>query len=59
MNYIVTDDYRFPTKYFSQLSIFEKQKEKYKVPNEVGVLSTFPVFLYDEFGTEKLSRKLK
>ena len=48
-----------PTEYFSQLSIFEKQKEKYKVPNEVGVLSAFPVFLYDEFGREKLLRKLK
>ena len=59
MNYIVTDDYKFPTEYFSQSSIFEKQKEKYKVPNEVGVLSAFPVFLYDEFGREKLLRKLK
>lgn len=61
MNYIMTDEYTFPTKNFTQLSIFEKQKEKYLsiIPYTVGVLSAFPIFAYDYFGSEKILKKLK
>ena len=58
MNYIVADNYNFPTQYFSQLSIFEKQLEKYLIKTEkrVAVLSAFPIFVYDYFGNEKISK---
>lgn len=58
MNYIVADSYNFPTQYFSQLSIFEKQLEKYLIKTEkrVAVLSAFPIFVYDYFGNEKISK---
>lgn len=54
MNYIVLGLYQYPIKYFSQLLIFEKQKEKYAITQKkVGVLSAIPIFLYEYYGIEK------
>ena len=44
----------YTIKYFSQLLIFEKQKEKYAITQKkVGVLSAIPIFLYEYYGIEK------
>lgn len=61
MNYIVTDNYSFPTDYFLQSLIFEKQKVKYGAKDDktVAVLSAFPIFIYDYFGSITLEEKLK
>ncbi|WP_196888171.1 hypothetical protein [Aureivirga sp. CE67] len=59
LNYIITNNYIFPSKYYEQIKLFEKQKEKYIETNEsVSVLSAFPLFIFDYFGKnykEKLS----
>lgn len=54
MNYIVNDDYSFPTQIYSQLEIFNHQKTKFiDKNNKVSVLSAFPVFIHDYFGNEQ------
>lgn len=59
MNYIVNDDYSFPTQIYSQLEIFNHQKAKFiDKNNEVSVLSAFPVFIHDYFGNEQIKNKL-
>ena len=53
MNFIVNDSYVFPQKAESQQDIFSKQLEKHinqKCPM-VAVLSAFPVFIHDYYGT--------
>lgn len=60
MNYIVNDTYTFPQKIESQHKIFTKQLEKYinhKCPM-VGVLSAFPIFIFDYYGCEKTTKIL-
>lgn len=56
MNYIVGDDYSFPLECSSQLTIFQKQLEKYIKQDcpKVAVLSAFPLFVLDYYGCEKL-----
>ncbi|NJO90842.1 MAG: hypothetical protein HC831_19150 [Chloroflexia bacterium] len=57
VNYIINGDFTFPQYYFNQTDIFLKQLEKYiNVDYTVGVLSSFPVFLFDYYGYEYLLR---
>lgn len=59
VNYIVNDDYSFPTQIYSQLEIFNHQKAKFiDKNNEVSVLSAFPIFIHDYFGNEQTKNKL-
>jgi len=58
-NYIVNDEYSYPSKQIEQVEIFEKQKEKYiDTQNMVAVLSAFPIFLGDYYGYEKLGEMI-
>lgn len=59
MNYIVNDDYSFPTQIHSQLEIFNYQKAKsIDKNNGASVLSAFPIFIHDYFGNEQTKNKL-
>lgn len=53
MNHIVNGDYVMPTKNITQGEIFLNQLEKY-INNDftVGVLSSFPVFIFDYYGID-------
>lgn len=54
MNYIVNDNFEFPSKLIQQDIIFKNQKSKFiNTKSLVGVLSAFPVFIHDYFGNEK------
>ena len=60
MNYIINDNYSFPTQIYSQLEIFENQKKKFiNENNEVSVLSAFPIFIHDYFGNDGIRNLLK
>jgi len=51
LNYLMTDEFEFPTDLTSQSDIFNKQKLKYIIPNnKVAVLSAFPIFIADYYG---------
>ena len=53
MNFIVNNTFELPVKQISQIDIFLKQLEKYILQDAmVGVLSAFPVFLFDYYGRE-------
>ena len=53
-NYVVNDNFIFPTSLISQNEIFEKQKEKYiNISENVAVLGSFPIFLLDYYGIDK------
>jgi hypothetical protein len=53
-NFIVNDKFEFPNELIGQLTILEKQKEKYiDEHNKVAVLSAFPLFLVDYYGYKK------
>ena len=53
-NYVVNDNFIFPTSLISQNKIFEKQKEKYiNISENVAVLGSFPIFLLDYYGIDK------
>lgn len=55
MNYIIDDNFHFPTINYTQDLIFKKQREKYiNVDSTVAVLSGFPVFIFDYYGNEKI-----
>lgn len=60
MNYIVNDIYYLPKQYITQQEIFKKQLEKYinKECPHVAVLSSFPIYLFDYLGAEKIKKKL-
>lgn len=56
MNFIVNDNYILPNQYIPQDIIFQNQLDKYiNTDNTVAVLSSFPVFLFDYYGLEKIS----
>ncbi len=56
MNYIVVDEYNFPSNNFAQSDIFLKQLEKYiNVDSTVAVLSSFPIFIFDYYGVKFIS----
>ena len=61
MNYLVNDTYTLPTKTETQSTIFDKQLEKHisQPCPKVAVLSAFPIYILDYYGTEKLKQKLK
>lgn len=53
MNYISHDEYSLPKAIISQNFIFKKQLEKYiRIESKIAVLSSFPVFLFDYYGTQ-------
>jgi len=55
MNYIVTNNFDFPSDNYSQSIIFEKQREKYiDIDSTVAVLSGFPIFIFDYYGSKTL-----
>lgn len=59
MNYITNDEYSLPKEKNSQLDIFRKQLEKYiNIDSTVGVLSSFPVFLFDYYGYSFIKKLL-
>lgn len=54
LNYLMHKQFSPPTDYFPQTDIYLKQKNDYISPSgKVAVLSAFPVFLIDYFGTKK------
>ena len=55
MNHVVKDDYRMPMELIPQSEVFENQLKKYiTVDSTVAVLSSFPMFLHDYYGNERL-----
>ncbi|WP_222164643.1 hypothetical protein [Edaphocola aurantiacus] len=51
MNYIVNGSYEYPNGNISQLDLFYSQQQKYiNIDSTIGVLSSFPVFLFDYYG---------
>jgi len=59
MNFIVHNSFEFPSTLIRQLTIFEKQVEKYKnIDQNVAVLSAFPIFLYDYYGHYEMKKRL-
>ncbi len=56
-NFIVNNNFEFPTKIIEQLNIFNNQKLKYiDTENKVAVLSAFPIFLLDYYGVDKFNK---
>lgn len=59
LNHLMNDDYSLPTEYYSPTSTFEKQVEKHITPeNKIAVLSAFPIFILDYYGTSKIAELL-
>ncbi len=55
MNYISNGEYVLPSEYCSQNDIFDNQLEKYiNVDTTIAVLSSFPIFLFDYYGSGKI-----
>lgn len=55
MNYIVNNKFDFPSENYSQSVIFKNQREKYiSIDSTVSVLSGFPVFIFDYYGSKTL-----
>lgn len=55
MNYIINDQFIFPNENYSQNIIFKNQREKYiKIDSTVAVLSGFPIFIFDYYGSEHI-----
>lgn len=55
MNYIVNNQFNFPTENYSQSLIFMNQREKYiDIDSTIAVLSGFPVFIFDYYGNKIL-----
>lgn len=53
-NFIVNDDFVFPSQIFEQSEIFNHQKIKFIEPHKkVAVLASFPLFLLDYYGVKK------
>lgn len=53
-NFILNDEFSFPSSILAQPEIFNHQKEKYIEPhNKVAVLGSFPLFLLDYYGVNK------
>jgi hypothetical protein len=55
MNFIVNNNFDFPTENYSQSIIFKNQREKYiDIDSTVAVLSGFPIFIFDYYGSRTL-----
>jgi len=53
-NFIVNDDFSFPSSIIKQLNIFTHQKQKFiDVNDKIAVLASFPLFLLDYYGIKK------
>ena len=60
MNEIVNNTYEFPVSIVDQLTIFNKQLEKYiNIDQTVAVLGAFPIFLHDYYGNEVIKKRLE
>ena len=59
MNYITYNSYVLPKECISQKNIFAKQLENYiNIDSTVAVLSSFPIFLFDYYGHNYISKLL-
>jgi hypothetical protein len=60
-NYIVSNQYRFPSILIEQTCIFKHQKAQFisRSCPEVAVLSAFPMFLQDYYGVERIREKVE
>ena len=60
MNYVVNDSYSFPEEFVVQSVIFERQLAKYIRQScpQVAVLSAFPLWIFDYYGSEGTKEKL-
>ncbi len=59
MNEIVNSIHEFPSLIIDQMTIFNKQLEKYKKKDQtIAVLSAFPIFLHDYYGNQELLKLL-
>lgn len=59
LNFLMTEEYILPQQYYSQKDIFDQQLVKYLIPdNMVAVLSAFPVFICDYYGTSNIENIL-
>ena len=59
MNFIVNDTFELSVKQISQIDIFLKQLEKFILKDAtVGVLSAFPIFVFNYYGYEYISNLL-
>ncbi|MFN3754529.1 hypothetical protein [Flavobacterium sp.] len=55
MNYIINNEFQFPDNNYSQHIIFKNQRNKYiNIDSTVAVLSGFPVFIFDYYGSENM-----
>jgi hypothetical protein len=55
MNYIVNNQFDFPSENYSQTIIFKNQRDKYiNIDSTVSVLSGFPIFIFDYYGSKML-----
>lgn len=61
MNYLVNDVYGMPEHYISQKMVFEKQLSKHIMQQcpKVAVLSSFPLYVLDYYGTEGIKDQLE
>lgn len=60
MNYIVNSAYSLPENIIPQLDVFSNQLVKYiNIDSTVGVLNSFPVFLHDYYGNNKIKEIIK
>lgn len=59
MNEVINSSYEFPIAIVDQITIFNKQLEKYiNIDQTVAVLGAFPIFLHDYYGNEELKKRL-
>ncbi|MFK5894003.1 MAG: hypothetical protein QM504_12350 [Pseudomonadota bacterium] len=60
LNHLILGLYKFPNELFPQDIIFKHQMDNHIIPSQqVAVLSAFPVFLVDYYGTDKLGELVK
>ena len=60
MNFIVNNNFSIPNDIISQDEIFLKQLEKYiHIDATIAVLSAFPVFIFDYYGYDIVSKLIK
>lgn len=58
MNFIIDNQYTLPDQRYSQIEIFQNQKEKYIDPDgTIAVLNALPIFILDNYGL-RLMKKL-
>lgn len=60
LNHLVNDNYSMPENYISQKAVFEKQLSKHILQQcpHVAVLSSFPLYIIDYYGVERIKEQL-